>query len=864
MLVHGARRDAELQAFVADVRSFAVTVNFASLGELKTQITNALRTWALRTGRSARLRPVEVSPAAEDKPETGELGGIKVVLDDEGPTLVTDVLERAREDVEAGRTENALDATWSIAQDAYDIGLSWVTSAMLDRLDEFLPLARVDDRWRGWLLNTRGLALGARERHDEARAAFEQARQLGRALKDPDLESTALQNLGVQAIHADEHETARAFLVRSFELKKSIEDWRGAIQVMFNMFNVLLSTDELDRAARLLEDLDELLRVVRDPLLRNTLHGNAGRLAVARGDLDLAQKEFSAALRAARRASSLPRTIGSMQSLGTLASKRGHPGRAKPWYAQALELADSIDDVAQRRTQRSGLAVTLMRLGDHQKAAELFEQVAAESQGLGDSRGAATALADAGACLLNAGDPLGARELTERALAMPGSDDGWRASQLANLAYELAAMDEHDAALQRLIEAANLQVEALERAAGLREAAEFAAGVPALGQRAAELFSEELELRRRHEPSNRWAWRAAEIGATMAQSDEAGRAREFFSIALRVFARSTDRRQAFFVRNDRALASARLGDLAPAAADLRACLALAEEMDDRALLQQAHMNLGEIERRRARDETASGHLAAALRLAIELEDLRQEGETRSLLALHFMDTDDDASAFAELAALDEIANRLGDGELRAQTVKIRAHLAFKHGRYAESARLYGRAARWYEHDDPAQFVESLGGQVVSAAFRGRIEEDALQRLVDLSSTLRWDGHLLGNLDLAFRGLVETGAPEQVADIAAVSLVIAARDGANTESETVEEEGEDLGEEMKPLLITAFRVALWLTAEDDEEPHAHRRALVDAALVETVGSEIAANLAPLLDQAVEVANDTQPVDPANAP
>jgi tetratricopeptide (TPR) repeat protein len=507
-------------------------------------------------------------------------------------------------------------------------------------------------------------------------------------------------------------------------------------------------------------------------------------------------------------------------------------------------LAEDIDDLAQRRLQRQGLALCLMKLGDHQEAAELFEQASEEATALGDVAGAAVALGDAGACLLNAGDAEGGRARTERALAMASGDDAWRAGQLSNLAHQLAAADEHELALQRLTEAANLREDPLDRAIALRTAAEFAAESPGLVRRAPELFTEELGLRREHEPSARWAWRAAEIGATLNDTAQAEAAREFFSIALRVFARAADRRQAFFVRNDRALAAAHLGDLTSAAVDLRAGLKLAEELDDRALLQQAHMNLGEIERRRFHGDSSGDHLAKALDLAVELEDLRREGETRALRALRFMDLGDDEAASNELAAVEHIAGRLEDRGLRASAIKGRAHLAFTAGRPGEAARLYGRAARLLDGDESVQLAECLGGQIVAAAWRGRVEEDALQRVADVSHRVGWDDRLLEDLGIALRALSERGDDEAVAELAAVMLAIGVRHWADSDDDDVDDPAA-LPVSMRPLGTVAVRVALWLAAAEGPS----RRELLDTALAETADSDVVGVAQEMLTQAI---------------
>lgn len=838
MLKQGARRSAELQAFIGEARLFAVTVNFATTGELTTQITHALTTWAVRSGRSAMLRMAAPPPSEPDAGVPDPLGAVEIVAEGGVTVSIRDVVSEACEQVRIGRPEDALTTLWELAQSAYDAGWAQAALGLLDTLEDTVDPADIDDEWRGWILNTRGLALSARERHTEATTAFERMRQLGRALGDADLESTALQNLGVQAVLLGRHDDARERLHRSLELKHSIEDWRGAIQVLFNMVNVVLGDENLDAAETLLDELGILMEGLRDPALRTTLNGLRGSLAVAREDFAGAQQHYSAALRAARRSGSVPRMITSMQNLGATAADLGQPARARRWFAKALELAEQIDDLAQRRIQRQALALSMVRIGEPEQAAVLFEQAAAEATELGDATSAAVALADAGACHLQAGDAAGARVRTEQALTMTAATgDDWRAGRLTNLAHALAALGEHEEALQRMLEGANLRLAPEDRAADLRRAGEFATATPNLVRRAPEIFDQELEIRRVHEPSARWAWRAAEIGATLNHTAETARARDFFSRALRVFARRRDRRQVFFIRNDRATSSADLGELGAAAADLRECLAIAKALDDRALLQQAHMNLGEVERRREHNAIAAAHLDTALTLAQALEDLRAEGATRSHLALLAQDVGDADAADLQLAAVERIADALSDSDLRAQAIKGRAHLEFVRGRYGKAANLYARAARLLEDAASVQLVESLAGQVTSLAWRGRLDQHALQRLIDLSWHLGWDKILAESLSGAFAGLARAGAEDDVVQLGVAGMAVAIRSWGGSRSDALDD----------PLTRTAVRLAVWILA--DETTAKRRREALEAALVATVGSDLAPTIVWIVDKGI---------------
>jgi tetratricopeptide (TPR) repeat protein len=840
MLKVGVTRNAELERFIKRVREHANTsANFSSQGELKTRVAKALRTWAIRSGRSQMLylRERAKGRGASEALVADDFRGVEVSAGEDGSRVtIADLVAQAQQQVDAGEAAQALEALWWVAQGAYDVGLGWLSLKLLEEIERIVPAEAINDHWRGWLCNTRGLALSKGSPSPAARQEFERMRQLGRALDDADLESTALQNLGVQDVLDDDHAAAQAKFIRSLELKREMGDWHGGLQVLFNLVNVFVGQGKLDLADRLLDDLQGAMSKLRDPFLRSSLYGQRGTVAIARGDLKAAQAHFRQAVRCARRSGSTPRIITSMQNVGTVAHDLGEPARARRWYAEALELAEGLDDLTQRRIQRQALALAHVRLGEHDRAADLFLRAAEEAQELGDKVQAAIAIGDAGASLMEASDPQRARDLTERALAMPGGSDHWRIHQLTNLAAELKALGEPELAVRRLLEAANLASEPAERATAMRLAGESAIGSPETAALSPEIFRQELEFRRSHEPSERWGWRAAEIGATLSHTTQTASAQEFFTISLRVFARRADRREAFFIRNDRALASADLGDLSAALADLRACLQIAENMKDGALAQQAHMNLGEIHRRKRDNAAAAKHLNRSLSIARRLHDTRAECETLTLLALNAQNQNDTETARASLRVADELATNLKDRKLQAQACKGRAHLEFDAGRFGRAATLYGRAARLLVDERSHQLAESLGGALLSSAHRGRLDEQTLEQLVSLSEQLAWDWELLVDLTSALPALSEHGEDRDVARLAAVTLGVALR--------LVLPRGGEDPDLLEPFVQAGSAAAWWIEADGRRE-----RMLADA-LHEICGEEVATEVMTMLEGVVK--------------
>ena len=849
MLKTGVTRDVDLERLVKRIRGEGhTTVNFSSPGELKTRITKALHTGAVRWWREQMLHRRE---AGANPLPVEDFRGMEISAGEDGAMItVAELVAGAERCIAEGDAAEVLEELWWLAQGAYDVGLGWLALKVLGEIDRIVPAEAINEQWLGWICNTRGLALGQGGSHAAAREEFERMRQVGKALDDADLESTALQNLGVQDVLDGEHTAARAKFARSLELKRELGDWHGGMQVLSNLVNVFVDQDRLDIADRLLDDLQELMDHLRDPYLRSSLHGQRGTVAIARGDLYRAQDEFRQALRCARRSGSTPRTITCMQNLGTVAHNLGDPVRARRWYEKALELAEGIDDLTQRRIQRQALARVHVGLGELDRAAELFLRAAEEATDLDDQVQAAIALADAGASLAQAGHPNRGRELTERALAMPGGSDDWRAQQLTNLAGELQTLGEPEPALVRLLEAANLTSDPDRRAQALRTAGENAISSPVTAPQAPGIFKRELELCREHEPSEQWAWRAAEIGATLSHTSQTGAAPDFFTIALRVFARRADRREAFFVRNDRALAYADLRKLSSALADLTACLHIAEEMKDGALTQQAHMNLGEIHRRRGDAGAARRHLNRALSIALRLQDSLAEGDALVLLALLAEDQGDTDAAAVSLRRAEELAKRLRDRDLQARACKGRAGLEFKAGRFGAAARLYRRAANLLTGASSRQLAESLGGALLSSARRGVLDETTLEQMLEVSHTLGADEDLLGELTGALSALSERAEDYEVSRLAAVALGVALRLALSGDIEDPES--------LAPVVQACSAAARWIAAEDSRET------ILCDQLREICGEEAAQEIMKLITYGVDAIARTGPRSDEHGP
>jgi tetratricopeptide (TPR) repeat protein len=702
----------------------------------------------------------------------------------------------------------------------------------------------IDERQRGWIANLHGLTAARRHDYPEAERWFTQMRQIGRAIGDSDLTSTALQNLAIASSVAGRLEEARNLSWESFQIKVASGDNFGATQVILNVVSVLIDEDRSSDAGRLLDDLESALDFRGHPALRSSITGNRGRIAVTDGDLSTARERFQESLRDARASGSARREIMALQSLGACAIDRAEFGQAVRWYRKAVRRSADIGDGVGNRQQTRYLAAALARAGRYVEAAELFE-VAAEAARADNLDEFALALADAGASWWHASNVSRARASIGNALACGGlaDDDEWRSHVVANYALVLADSDDLDESLAYYEQAANLAPSFEARAEMLSAAAEAALRRADLLEMAVDLYSREIELRRMSESGDRWGWRAAEIGARLTYTPLVGSAIVFLSQALRVFAARPDPRLVFFVRNDRAVARVRRGELPQATADFNACLRIATQLGDAVLAQQSHANLGEVFRLRRKLTESRMHLDAALRLATDLQDLRGCADTEILLGLLDCDADDPDGAHARFTAAIVTGERLASREIQGEATKGLAHVAADRGDDGLASRLYRRAARLLTEDH--RVAEALLGAAECDARDGRFDRRLLDRLVPLALNVGLGDRLATVLEPVFFGLSMHGNDNAAAMVLAVSIALPFRhqpnEGATRSSAEPNAEGYELD---IPLVRAVSTARTWLDEPSEAIASQRRQALLES-LESVVDAEFAENVAQAL-------------------
>lgn len=809
-----------LARFIAAAHSDAITKEFSTLDELRSEIDQALWTWTVRAGRTVLLRSRKMRNRAGDRTllEQAEL------IDDNGNSRTLGaVIEELEKNVTEGKVAEALDQLYELASTAIEEDHYSLGKILVNEIERIIPPEAIEELMRGWILNLKG-----RNSFDpqQAHGYFEQMRQVGVAIADENLEATAHQNLGALASIQGNHEDAKKHFKVSFDLKLEIGDDYAAAQLILNMVNVMFADNALDMAGQLLDSLEEPLKGAPGLAdLRSTLFGQRGLLETKRGDPIRAKAEFSKSLSQGRRAKSATREAAAMQSLGANASERGDDREAIRWHSKALERAHSLGDRRKEITLLAAIATAHTRLDEWEAASKQFTAAADIADLLEDEEAQSEAWANVAACWIHLGKPEVALKLITGALGDPKAnpDPAWRANQLTNLGEVLSQLNEPEAAIKRFEEAANLAAEPEQKDDALQRAAEIALVHPGLADSAPPLMERALNLQREIGTTADWAWRAATIGALFSDTSQIGASVAFFTKALRVFARNGDRRRAFYTRNDRAIARTRSGDLRGAAADLRAANSIATALADRRLQFQARMNLGEVERQRQQYAAANVELQAALQLARASHDVLDEGAVLALIGL-LRDSEGrlDAGDEAYKEAL-SIGRTHRNPQLQSSALGGLGRSAYQRGRFADAERYYHRAIQQRGDTASALLAEDLAGRMMSQAARGRAVEEAVQNLIDVSGKVGWDNHCAERLSHGAQVLIEAnGDPKDALTLQSASIMCVIRAGIDRGRETPEEEQE----EFELLLRLIMEGVHWILRQGDSD-----------ALLEELGSTV---------------------------
>lgn len=704
---------------------------------------------------------------------------LEIHEEDQEPTTFGDRLAAMRDEAAAGRASEAFDEGISLAVGLHLAGLDQEGLELLDELSSFIGESDVSaERWP-WFLNTRGMALSGLGHDEEARSAYmemrKRAEQLAPGPVSDDIQSTALQNLGILALETGNAEQAAELLRDALPAKVELGDWEAAVDVLNSLALAVADLGDLDEAERMLSSVEELSQLLRDRRRVGAAVANRGILKTRRGDVVGAEQDFRIALRHARADGDPLRELMAVMSVGTSLADQGRHGEALRWYRRGARGAGETGAAVMEVRLRRSIAVMLLRLNRTQEALPQIERALSVARDVGHVRFAAECQADLGALYVELGDDPRAQaelEAARRRFAELG-DRGWEAQVVRNLAEAAVRRDAladaealWSAATELVADESVTAAEVARRAAEVLIQHDDVAGAERWVKR-------ELSFAERYQDGAPLAWRTAEAGALLnwRRPTEAGLA--LLQSALDRYEALPDPSHQSPVRLDMAVALSDLGRHDEAKAHLQWCLELAAERSDRALRQHALANLGELLRRQHDDEQALETLAEAVALARTLDDAEALAHSLGNLGLAEFRIGDIEAAAATFDEQLQLARQLRSSRAEASALGGIGNVHFAAGRFVRAASCYRRAAELDKGVWPVGEVENLGALLESLAAAHRYDElqDAGQRLVDAAQALQLEEKAAVALARTGRQLLTAGEMEGAADLYGAAMSV---------------------------------------------------------------------------------------------
>lgn len=597
----------------------------------------------------------------------------------ERDTTLGAILDESRAIAAAGDPETAVEQAIAMAVGLHQGGVDQPALAIVDELQKFVRQGDVAAELWPWVVNARGLALSGLGRVDAARDAFAAMRELAQALPDgpiaDEIDSTALQNLGVIEVEFGNAARAVEPLGEALKVKVDLEDWISAIDILNSLALAKAALGDLDDAERTLRDVEELATSIGERRRVASAHGNLGILHTRRGDHAAAETEYREALRLARVGGDVHHEVLGIMNVGSSLAERGREGEALRWYRRGARRAEDLGAVSLEAQLRRSSALMLLRLGRGREARDELERALHLADAVGHPHRSAECRADLGALLLQEGRPAEAEpllDLARREFAALG-DQRWAAQVTNNLAEVALAGEQFALADERWTAAIEALVDDPETTTAIARRAADAAIVRGDVQQARHWINVELSSAEAFEDGADLAWRTATAGAGLNWRLATEDGLELLERAVALYQRAGDDVQAALVRLDVGSARSDLGRHDEAITEFEACLALAHARSDRALRRHALANLGEVLRRNGDLSGATEALTEALQLARALGDDDAVALTLGNLALAYGGLDDLDRAVDAASRQLKLARELKDKHHEASALGSRQH-----------------------------------------------------------------------------------------------------------------------------------------------------------------------------------------------
>lgn len=221
--------------------------------------------------------------------------------------------------------------------------------------------------------------------YPSAQAYLERSLELHRSLDDRDGIARSLHNLGNVVKDLGDTARARALYQEGLELQESLGN-RGSVALSYNGLGaVALQEGDRALARSLFERSLEIRRELRSPGAIADSLNNLGWIAMIDGRLDAAVAHYKESLAIYRELGNRGGTAASLHNLGTLAERQNEPEVARLRYEESLAIHRDLGDRRHTALTLHGLAAVHQTMGDFEVAHALFAESAETLTTVGDA-----------------------------------------------------------------------------------------------------------------------------------------------------------------------------------------------------------------------------------------------------------------------------------------------------------------------------------------------------------------------------------------------------------------------------------------------------------------------------------------------
>jgi predicted ATPase/DNA-binding CsgD family transcriptional regulator len=235
-------------------------------------------------------------------------------------------------------------------------GRAWLSEALALSEDSLVPV-----NVRAKALNAAGILAAEQDDFEQAKALYEQALEIRRAVGDKQGTAGSLSNLGVVARKREEYDTAIRLYEESLSIFRELKNLGATASVLDNMGLVKQYKGDYEAADAFYGQALNYFTQVEDKQGMSMALNNRGKMMEYMGCYDQARDLYQKALALASELGDRLSLIGVLNNLASLTNREGKPKQAERLYTDNLALCQQLDSKHDSIDCLEGLARAVAR-----------------------------------------------------------------------------------------------------------------------------------------------------------------------------------------------------------------------------------------------------------------------------------------------------------------------------------------------------------------------------------------------------------------------------------------------------------------------------------------------------------------------